>query len=110
MQRTPKLLECTRESLLACIVQCAQLGLEPDGLLGQAYLIPFYNGRKNRYECQLIVGYKGLLKLARQSAEISSLGQRHGRPIPRLPVLHARFRAGFSTASVAVIGHHAGVR
>jgi recombination protein RecT len=73
VQRTPKLLDCTRESLLACIVQCAQLGLEPDGLLGHAYLIPFWNNKEKRQECQLIVGYKGLLKLARQSGEVSSI-------------------------------------
>jgi recombination protein RecT len=76
VQRTPKLLECTRESMLGCIVSCAQLGLEPDGLLGHAYLIPFFNGRENRLECQLIVGYKGLLKLARQSGEIASISAR----------------------------------
>lgn len=76
IQRTPKLLECTRESLLGCIVQCAQLGLEPDGLLGHAYLIPFNNKRDNRIDCQLIVGYKGLLKLARQSGEIASVSAR----------------------------------
>jgi len=76
VQRTPKLLECTRESLLGCIVQCAQLGLEPDGLLGHAYLIPFFNNRQNQHECQLIVGYKGLLKLARQSGEIASISAR----------------------------------
>lgn len=76
VQRTPKLLECTRESLLGCIVQCAQLGLEPDGLLGHAYLIPFFNSRNNQHECQLIIGYKGLLKLARQSGEIASISAR----------------------------------
>jgi len=76
VQRTPKLLECTRESLLGCIVSCAQLGLEPDGLLGHAYLIPFFNGRQNRTECQLIVGYKGLRKLAMQSGEVSSISAR----------------------------------
>lgn len=81
VQRTPKLLECTRESLLGCIVQCAQLGLEPDGLLGHAYLIPFFNSGQNRMECQLIIGYKGLLKLARQSGEIASISARvvHGK-------------------------------
>lgn len=73
VQRTPKLLECTRESLLGAIVQCAQLGLEPDGLLGQAYLIPFFNARQSRTECQLIVGYRGLVQLARRSGEISSV-------------------------------------
>jgi recombination protein RecT len=76
VQRTPKLLDCTRESLLGCIVQCAQLGLEPDGLLGHAYLIPFFNSKQSRMECQLIVGYKGLLKLARQSGEIASIAAR----------------------------------
>lgn len=76
VQRTPKLLECTRESLLGCIVTCAQLGLEPDGVLGHAYLIPFWNSKRNATECQLIVGYKGLLKLARQSGEISSVSAR----------------------------------
>ena len=76
VQRTPKLLECTRESILGCIVSCAQLGLEPDGLLGHAYLIPFFNTKQNQLECQLIVGYKGLLKLARQSGEIASISAR----------------------------------
>jgi recombination protein RecT len=78
VQRTPTLLDCTRDSLLGCIVQCAQLGLEPDGLLGHAYLIPFNNKKvePHRLECQLIIGYKGLLKLARQSGEIASVSAR----------------------------------
>jgi recombination protein RecT len=76
VQRNPALLDCTRDSLLGCIVQCAQLGLEPDGLLGHAYLIPFKNRKENRLECQLIIGYKGLLKLARQSGEIASVSAR----------------------------------
>ncbi len=70
VQRTPKLLDCTQESLLACVIQCAQLGLEPDGMLGHAYLIPYGN------TATLVVGYKGLLKLARQSGEISSISAR----------------------------------
>ena len=41
IQRTPKLLECSQQSLLACIMTCASLGLEPDQFLGQAYLVPF---------------------------------------------------------------------
>jgi recombination protein RecT len=46
---------------------CAQLGLEPDGVLGQAYLVPF------RGKVQFIAGYRGLLTLARNSGEISSI-------------------------------------
>src|ERR1700751_4253441 len=41
IQNTPKLLDCDRHSLYAAIMKAAQLGLEPDGILGQAYLIPF---------------------------------------------------------------------
>lgn len=76
IQRNPKLLECTQDSLLGCLFQCVQLGLEPDGLLGHAYLIPFNDRKNNRVICTLIVGYKGLLKLARQSNEISSISAR----------------------------------
>lgn len=67
VQKTPALLDCTRESLLGAILQASQLGLEPDGLLGHAYLIPY------KRNCQLVIGYKGLIKLARQSGELSSL-------------------------------------
>lgn len=75
VQRVPKLLECDQKSFLSCVMACAALGLEPDGLLGQAYLIPF--GGK----CTLVPGYQGLMKLARQSGEIASIDAhpvRHG--------------------------------
>lgn len=67
LQNTPKLLECDRGSFLLAILRAAQLGLEPDGVLGQAYLIPF--GGK----VQFIPGYKGLIDLARRSGEVSSI-------------------------------------
>lgn len=67
IQKTPELLNCTPESLLGAIIQSAQLGLEPDGALGHAYLIPYKN------VCTLIPGYKGLLSLARRSGEISTI-------------------------------------
>lgn len=78
-QSTPKLLQCERKSLLSAVMRAAQLGLEPDGVLGQAYLIPF---NKNTYvdgkwvktaEVQFIVGYKGLIDLARRSGDVSNL-------------------------------------
>jgi recombination protein RecT len=67
IQNTPKLLECDRTSLLSAVMMCAQLGLEPDGVLGQAYLIPF--GGK----VQFIPGYRGLISLARNSGEVASI-------------------------------------
>lgn len=71
----PKLLQCTGASLVGSIMQLSQLGLEP-GLLGQAYLLPFRNNRKNTMEAQIIPGYKGLLKLARNSGQISTVNAR----------------------------------
>lgn len=73
--KNPKLLECTPASVYGAVLQCAQLGLEPD-LLGQAYLVPYRNNKKNCFECQLIPGYQGLLRLARNSNEIASVEAR----------------------------------
>lgn len=67
IQNTPKLLECDRKSLLMAVLRAAQLGLEPDGVLGQAYLIPFGN------QVQFIAGYKGLIDLARRSGEVTNI-------------------------------------
>lgn len=66
IQKTPKLLECDQKSLIGAFMQSAQLGLEPDGILGQAYIIPYGN------KAQFQIGYKGLLALARRSGEITS--------------------------------------
>lgn len=67
IQRTPKLLDCDTKSLMAALMQSAQLGLMPDGALGEAYLIPFKD------QVQFIIGYRGLISLARRSGEIVSL-------------------------------------
>lgn len=77
IQRTPSLLDCTRESVWGALLQCAQLGLEPGGVLGQAYLVPFKNRKNNgRLEVQLMPGYKGLVKLAYQSGEVGAIRAR----------------------------------
>lgn len=65
--QNPDLLNADRNSLFAACMMAAQLGLVTDGVLGQAYLVP-YKGR-----VQLIPGYRGLLQLARQSGEISAI-------------------------------------
>ena len=75
IRNNPSLLECEQTSLLASIMTCAQLGLEPDPVLGQAYLVPFNTKVNGRYvkKCQTIVGYRGLLTLARNSGEVMSV-------------------------------------
>lgn len=62
----PKLSECNPRSVFAAIIQSSQLGLEV-GLMGEAHLVPFKN------ECQLIPGYTGLIKLARQSGFVQDI-------------------------------------
>lgn len=69
LSTNPKLQQCTPESFLGAMMQAAQLGLEPNTPLGQAYLIPYRN--KGSLECQFQLGYKGLLDLAYRSGEVS---------------------------------------
>ena len=74
MTQAPKLLDCTPESVLLSVLRAAAMGLEPDGgPLGQGYLVPYFNGKTKRTECQFIPGYRGLVKLARNSGEIASV-------------------------------------
>lgn len=68
--KTPKLEQCTDESLFLALMTCAQYGLEPSGPQGHAYLIPYGS------ECTLILGYRGLAELARRSGEIRSMDAR----------------------------------
>lgn len=72
IRTNPKLLECSLPSLLAAIMQSAQLGLEP-GLLGHAYFVPFRNNKTGQSEIQFIIGYKGLIDLARRSGDIVTI-------------------------------------
>lgn len=68
-----KLMECHPATIIGSVVQCAQLGLEPNTPLGHAYLVPFKNRKQQRTDCQIIIGYKGLIDLARRSGQIRSL-------------------------------------
>ncbi|KAA8825141.1 DNA-binding protein [Bifidobacterium reuteri] len=75
LSREPKLRECTLNSVLSCFMKCAQLGLElsnADGL-GKAYIIPFFNNKNNEMEATFLIGYRGMLQLARNSGEIKSM-------------------------------------
>lgn len=68
--RTPALLACTPQSILLSVMQAAELGLEVGGLLGEAYFVPFKD------QAQLIVGYRGMIKLARNSGELKTIEAR----------------------------------
>ena len=71
LNNTPQLQKCTPMSFLAALLSAAQLGLEPNTPLGQAYLIPYKN--KGILECQFQIGYKGLIDLAYRSGQIQTI-------------------------------------
>lgn len=75
-RKTPALMKCDPATLFGAVIQCAQLGLEPGGALGHAYLIPFENRKKGTTDVQFIVGYRGMIDLARRSGQIVSLTAR----------------------------------
>ena len=69
LSSTPKLAECSPQSFLAAMMTAAQLGVEPNTALGQAYTLPYRN--HGQMECQFQLGYKGLIDLAYRSGEVS---------------------------------------
>jgi recombination protein RecT len=73
IRTTPKLQTCEPISFLGALMQCASLGLEPNTVMGHAYLIPFDNKRKGVTEVQVVIGYKGLIDLARRSGHITNI-------------------------------------
>lgn len=69
--RNPDLLNCTLPSILVSVIQAAELGLTLSPVTGHAYLVPFYDhGTKL---CQLIPGYRGLIKLACNTGIVGSI-------------------------------------
>jgi recombination protein RecT len=76
MLDNPKLLSCTRESVVGCMIRMAQLGLEP--VLGKAWLIPYRNKEKpgKPLEAQFQVGWRGLSELAKRSGKVSKIPAR----------------------------------
>lgn len=68
--RVPELMACEPVSVARAIVEAGQLGLEPTGLLGGAYLVP--RGGK----AVLMVGYRGLVMLAMRSGEVQRVEAR----------------------------------
>lgn len=73
---TPKLAECSPATILSCIMKCSALGLEPSAVdgLGRAYILPYRS--KQGMQAQMIIGYKGMLDLARRSGQIKDISAR----------------------------------
>ena len=71
MSTNPQLQQCSPKSFLGAMMNAAQLGVEPNTPLGQAYIIPYRN--KGQLEAQFQLGYKGLIDLAYRSGEVTDI-------------------------------------
>lgn len=64
----PKLGECTQQSVLAGLMQAAQLGLEVSDVRGQCFLIPRKDNRAGGVmKASFQLGYRGMIDLAARS-------------------------------------------
>jgi recombination protein RecT len=71
VQQNPKLMECTPESLVGCLINSSAIGLEVGSSFGYAHLVPYKT--KDLMTCQLQIGYSGYIKLAFESGKVKSL-------------------------------------
>lgn len=67
VKKTPALAKCSVASVMRCVMEAARLGLQPGGALGAFYIVPYGS------EATPIVGYRGLITLARRSGKIRRL-------------------------------------
>ena len=78
INKTPKLAECSPQSVLSCFMTCSALGLEPSNVdgLGRAYVLPFRNKKTGGMEATFIMGYRGMIDLARRSGQLVDISAR----------------------------------
>jgi recombination protein RecT len=69
----PAFWEADTTSFLSALMQSAQCGLEPNTVLGEAYLIAYKNKKQNLTEVNFQVGYKGILKMAFNTKEYEAI-------------------------------------
>jgi recombination protein RecT len=79
IKKTPTLAYCDPQSVLGAFMTSAALGLEPNTILQQAFLIPYKKSKmvgnkwENYYECNFQVGARGFITLAHRSPYIKSI-------------------------------------
>lgn len=74
LSQNQRLQKCNPLTICGSIIQASLLGLEPNSTLGECFLVPFWNkkalGGKGGYECQLIIGYHGKIKLVSNTGQL----------------------------------------
>jgi len=67
LARFPDVMKASRTSILLAVLEAAEMGLEPTGPYGGAYLIRYKD------HVQLIVDYRGFVKMALRSGQVSTV-------------------------------------
>lgn len=73
LMNTPELMDLNRSLLWREVAKMSQLGLSFDPLLGEAYLMASWDTKAGGKVPLARVGYRGMMKLARQSGEIAGI-------------------------------------
>lgn len=73
LMQEPRLMSCDPSMVFREVAKAAALGLVLDPQLGEAYLIVGWNSRERRSEPQIRIGYRGIMKLARQSGDVAQI-------------------------------------
>lgn len=71
--KNPELLLCSPRSIIAAIKTVVNVGLIPNSNTGQCYFVPFKSSKKNNYELNVILGYRGLVELMYRSGFVKDL-------------------------------------
>lgn len=72
-KQIPDLKECSVQSMLSCCLKCAEIGLEPNDIMGNAYILPYNNRKTGHKEAQFILGKNGMLELVRRSGQVKTV-------------------------------------
>lgn len=73
IRRNPELAKCTPESLFGSLLESTNLNLSIGGILGESYIISYFNRKKGAFEANFQAGYKGLTKLALENEKINHI-------------------------------------
>ena len=70
---SPTVQRCAKASIFQSVMKAAEMKLVFTKQLGEAYLVPFFSKKDGAYLCEMVVGYRGLMKLAYQSGAVESI-------------------------------------
>lgn len=72
-KRDSKLLQCDFNTVVGGVLEANSLGLEVNSSMGEAVLVPFKNNTTKKIEAELLIEYRGLIKLAMNHPAVKTI-------------------------------------